>query len=487
MFFSPALRHSLIFAFLLFAFAAPCPAADAPAAKRPNILFLFSDDQRADTIAALGNDRIKTPHLDRLAREGAAMTRTYCMGAMQGAVCVPSRAMLMTGRTLFRVDSTLMKQPTWPEQFAQAGYATFATGKWHNGQDSLRKVFQEGNHLFFGGMTDPYQATLHNLTPDRTFAKVSNVEKHSVESFADSAIAFLKRQKADQPFLCYVAFNLPHDPKTCPPEYYKLYDAASMPLPANYLPHHPFNYGEMSGRDEQLEAWPRTPEAIRRHVAEYYACITYLDAQIGRILETLRETGQFENTIIVFTSDHGLTLGSHGLMGKQNLYDDAMHSPFLIRGPGIPQGQNRDAMCYLLDIFPTLGELCGIPAPEGSEGLSFAGVLAEKSKRTRDSIFTAYTTVQRAVRDDRWKLLVYPQVNKTQLFDLQTDPHERTDLAADSRHAGEIERLTKLLKAWQEKSGDKQPLTVADPQPLPFDFAKIKRNTNPGNAGKKSK
>src|SRR5262249_18710861 len=219
--------------------------------------------------------------------------------------------------------------------------------------------------------------------------------------------------------------------------------------------------------------WPRTPEVVRQHLADYYAAITFLDAQVGRILDALRVSGRYDDTLIVFSSDHGLAIGSHGLFGKQNLYDHSMHAPLLFAGPGVPRGKRSDALCYLLDIFPTLGDLAGVKAPEGSEGKSLAPVLSGKQARVRDSLFFAYTKAQRAVRDERWKLIVYPQVNKVQLFDLQADPAERKDLASDEAHAAEVERLTALLRGWQKQLGDVQPLRTDRPQPLEFEFRKV--------------
>jgi arylsulfatase A-like enzyme len=452
--------------------------ADQPPA-RPNVLFLFSDDQRADTIAALGNAHIQTPHLDRLVREGTTFTRAYCMGSQQGAVCVPSRAMLLTGRTLFRVKPDLQGQPTWPEAFARAGYSTFMSGKWHNTAPAALRTFAQGKAIFLGGMGDPYTLPVQDITAEHQFTKPRPSPKHSVELFADSAIDFLKRQKGDKPFLCYVAFNLPHDPRVAPKEYHERYNAKKPPLPGNFLPQHPFNNGDLTGRDERLAPWPRTEATVRQHLADYYAAIAFLDAQVGRILEALQASGQYERTIIVFASDHGLAIGSHGLFGKQNLYDHSMHAHLIVAGPGIPRDKRREALCYLLDIFPTLGELARVPAPEGSEGKGLAAVLAGKEAAVRDSLFTAYRTVHRAVRDDRWKLLVYPQVNKVQLFDLRADPDEVKDLSADPAHAGEVKRLTALLKQWQEQLGDKQPLTSDMPQPLEFDFSKVP----PGKGG----
>jgi arylsulfatase A-like enzyme len=467
------MKVSALVAAVLAAAVAVAPALAAEPPKRPNILFLFSDDQRADTIAALGNQHIQTPSLDRLVRQGTAFTRAYCMGAQQGAVCVPSRAMVMSGRTLFHVATDLKGQTTWPETFAREGYATFMTGKWHNGVPSAVRSFQEGRSVFFGGMGDPYKLPVQDFTAGGQPSKARDSGKHSVELFADCAVDFLKRQKGDRPFLCYVAFNAPHDPRKAPPEYHARANAAKPPLPPNFLPQHPFNNGDLTGRDERLAPWPRTPEIVRQHLADYYASIAFLDAQVGRILDALRASGQYDNTLIVYSSDHGLAVGSHGLFGKQNLYDHSMHAPLIFAGPDVPSGQRSDALCYLLDIFPTLGDLAKVPAPAGSEGKSLARVLAGKAPRVRDSLFTAYRDVQRAVRDDRWKLLVYPKVNKVQLFDLKNDPAEMHDLAADPADAAEVKHLTTLLLDRQKRLGDTLPLHTEKPEPLEFDFSKV--------------
>jgi arylsulfatase A-like enzyme len=435
------------------------PAPDpSTSSVRPNVLILFSDDQRADTIAALGNPHIRTPNLDRLVRRGTAFTRAYCMGSTQGAVCVPSRAMLLTGRTLFHVKDDLAGQPTWPEAFARAGYATFLVGKWHNSSESALRAFQAGKTIFFGGMGDPYNLPFEDISPQHTLVKLPKSEVHSIKRMADAAVEFLRGQSGAALFLCYVAFNAPHDPRLAPRSYHDWYNTHQPPLPENFLPRHLFDNGALKIRDEKLAPWPRTPEVVRQHLADYYAAIEYLDAQIGRILDALEASGQAEKTLVVFTSDHGLAIGSHGLFGKQNLYDHSMHSPLIMAGPGIARGQQIDALCYLLDIFPTLGELAGVPGPEGSEGQSLAPIIAGRQRTTRDSLFTAYADTQRAVRDERWKLIVYPKVHETQLFDLQTDPGEMHDLAEEPNHASERERLIKVLRDWQRRLADPQRL-----------------------------
>jgi arylsulfatase A-like enzyme len=464
----------LIFAWALFAALYAAPArADGPK-QPPNVLILFSDDQRADTIAALGNPHIRTPNLDRLARRGTALTRAYCMGAMQGAVCVPSRAMLLSGRTLFRVPMNLEGVVTWPEMFARAGYRTFITGKWHNQQVSALRCFTLGKGVFFGGMGDPYKLPVADLAPERKLVNKRLSGQHSVALFADSAIEFLQSHKGrKQPFLAYVAFNLPHDPRVAPPEYHAPYNANKPPLPPNFLPQHPFDNGEMVCRDEKLAPWPRTPDVVRQHLADYYAAITYLDAQVGRILDALRDAGLEDNTIVVFAGDSGLAVGSHGLFGKQSVYDHSMRAPLIIAGPGVPHNQKRDGLCYLLDVLPTLGALAGVAGPEGSEGRNLVPLMEGKAAG-REALLLAYREVQRAVCEQRWKLIVYPQINHRQLFDLAADPHETRDLAGDPAHAREIMRLSAQLERLQADYGDRQPLTSARPAPRAFDFSKYR-------------
>ena len=452
----------------LLAFAAMMVVATtAHAAKKPNVLVLFSDDQRSDTIGALGNPHVRTPNLDRLAREGTAFTRAYCMGSDQGAVCVPSRAMLLTGRSLFRVKNDL-SQDTWPEAFARQGYATFLAGKWHNGQPSAKRAFQKGRAIFFGGMGDPDTMMLRDLTADHVLTPPRQTTEHVVKVFADAAIDFLgERKGAGDPFLCYVAFNAPHDPRKAPKEYHDRSDPALVAFPGNFLPVHPFDNGAMTIRDELLAPFPRTVADTRRQLADYYASIEHLDHQVGRILDALRGNGQADDTLVVFASDHGLAIGSHGLFGKQNLYEHSMRTPLIFSGPGIPKGEQTPAMAYLFDVFPTLGRLADVAGPEGSEGIDLRPAFTDPVAG-RSTIFTAYAKGQRAIRDDRWKLIAYPPINTVQLFDLATDPDETHDLAADPAHAADVTRLTLLLQARQADFGDALPLTTNKPRPREF-------------------
>jgi arylsulfatase A-like enzyme len=241
------------------------------------------------------------------------------------------------------------------------------------------------------------------------------------------------------------------------------YTPDQIPLPPNFLPQHPFNNGEMSIRDEQLLPWPRTEENVRSFLAEYYRYISFLDEQIGRVLAALEASPHAKNTIIVFSADSGVARGSHGLIGKQNVYEHSMRVPLIIAGPGIAENQRIEAMCYLFDVLPTLGKLCGISGPKTSDGIDFSATLHDSTKPARSQLMFAYRNVQRAFTDGRWKLIRYPQVDRTQLFDLQADPFEVTNLADKPEHTAKVAELTAALEKEMQQSGDSAALKVATP------------------------
>jgi arylsulfatase A-like enzyme len=331
----------------------------------------------------------------------------------------------------------------------QAGYFSYHDGKKGNTPQKIQKEFHHSHYA--------------NDNNERTSGNPG-------KEITDAAVEFLRQYKKDRPFFLYLAFANPHDPRVVNKEYRERYDEAKMPLPKNYRPFHPFNNGELLVRDEKLAPWPRTPEVVRQHLTDYYGVITYLDREIGRILQALRDSGEYDNTLIIFSSDHGLALGSHGLMGKQNLYEDGMKVPLIFAGPGIPRGRS-DALTYLYDIFPTVCELTGAPVPAGLDGKSLAPVIRGEAKQVRDTLFLAYRTVQRALRKGDWKLIRYPQINKTQLFDLKDDPHETRDLAGDPKYADRVKEMLALLEKQQQDFGDTQPLTVEKPQSAEIDLS----------------
>jgi len=425
------------------------PAESAPtSARRPNVLFLFTDDQRADTIAALGNATIRTPTLDSLARQGLVFHNCYCFGSNVPAVCLPSRNMLLSGRAYFRWNGLQAPadEPNFPTAMKNAGYVTYHHGKKGNTALLIQEKFDVNKYLR------------------------DDLERESGEpgrAIVDDAIAFLKERKDDRPFFMYLAFGNPHDPRVAAPKYLDMYALERIPLPKNYMPVHPFDNGEMLVRDELLAPWPRTEDEIRRQLRDYYAVITGLDRQLGRLLQTLRDLGLYDNTIIVFSSDNGLALGSHGLMGKQSLYEESAKVPLIFAGPGIPKGRT-EAFAYLMDIFPTVCELVGAPIPSGLDGRSLKPVMDGKVNNVRETMFYAYRQVQRAIRDARWKMIRYPRIDKTQLFDLKADPDELHDLAGDPAQTKRIEELMSRLREWQRQLGDTAPLVVPDPMPQEF-------------------
>ena len=450
--------------------------ARGAAAKRPNIVFLLSDDQRWDTIRALGNPDILTPNLDRLVARGTAFTRACIMGGSQGAVCMPSRAMIHTARTLFHVGPTgeiPEDAPLMGEVFRKAGYAVAGIGKWHNGAPAFARSFDGGGPVFFGGMSDQFNVRLQDFDPTGAYpaarawmsgAKPETKGRQSSEVFTDAALAWLDRAPADRPFFLYVAYTSPHDPRTAPPEYHRMYDPAKIPLPPNFLPQHPFPIGDDRIRDEMLAPFPRTPEVVRQHTADYYAMITHLDAQVGRILDRLREKGLEENTIVVFTGDNGLAVGRHGLFGKQNVYEHAERVPLVLAGPGVPAGRRDEALCYLLDLFPSLCDLSGVPAPSGLDGLSLAPVLAGTEKSRRAALCYAYRHFARALRTDRWRLMLHNSEGKrvTQLFDVTGDPWETKNLADDPAQAERVKEMTAQLQKLLAEAGDTADVSKPD-------------------------
>jgi len=455
------------------------PAA-AQSARRPNILFLFADDMRADTIAAHGNPHIRTPTLDDLARRGFSFRNAYVFGGDSGAVCVASRAMLMSGRTLFHVQtSTLADAPLLPEVLGRAGYVTFGTGKWHNGEASWLRAFQRGRTVMFGGMSDHTKVPVRDLGPDVLLTPPRTETTFSSELFANSAIEFLESHKGPAPFFAYVAFTAPHDPRQPPEAYREEYYRRLPPVPPNFLPQFPFDNGAMKGgRDENLGAWPRTERMVRDQLAEYYGMVTHLDGQIRRILDTLEATGRANDTIVVFVADNGLAIGSHGLLGKQSVFEHSTRVPMMIVGPGVPEGRSSAGLVYIHDLFPTITELAGVAAPSGIEGASLQPVWQGSTERVRDSLFLAYTKTQRAVRDERWKLIAYPALGHLQLFDLRADPHEITNLVDRPEHAAEVARLQALMRTWQSRLGDAVPIPDANRQPPPIDLTGLPRQTD---------
>lgn len=417
-------------------------AADTPG--RPNVLFLFADDMRADTIAALGDRAAVTPNLDALFRRGFRLDSAYCMGGNSGAVCTPSRNMLLSGNAFFRWKDFKPEKgpkgmwspgdgPNFPLSMKAAGYETFHHGKRGNTAPLIQARFDHNHYL-------------KNDEAERTSGEPG-------KEIADSAIAFLESRKADKPFFMYLAFGNPHDPRVAAREYMDAIDASKIELPANFLPEHPFDNGELDVRDEKLAPRPRPVDVIKKQWHEYYAVQMAMDRHMGRVIDRLKARGELKRTIVVFCADQGIALGSHGLLGKQNLYDPSMRVPLVFAGPGIAAGSS-DALLYMFDIYPTICELAGAEVPRGIDGRSFAGVIQGKTSTHREALLLAYRNVQRAIVTPRHKLIHYPKARKTQLYDRMADRNEAKNLFDDPEEFDLWKDLFRRLEILQDEFGD---------------------------------
>ena len=448
--------------------AITCPGT-ATAAKRPNVLFIFTDDQRPDAFGALGNPDIKTPNMDRIINSGFVFNRAYIQGSMTFATCLPSRAMIMSGKPLFRAPLQLDSGVLMPQVFQKSGYRTFATGKWHNGESSFEKCFDEAEAVFFGGAARTHINVPVNRMIAGLMVPYDAGETFSTDLFADAAIEFIEGQsEKEQPFFCYIPFTAPHSPVTPPGKWATMYDPDKITLPPNHAALRPDlvdqqqgasrRGGGRGGRGRQGGDVSPVDRAKQRYAA-YYGLISHLDHHIGRVLDTLKKTGQAENTIILFATDHGMSMDSHGQSGKHNAYEHTSRVQMVASGAGVPKGSS-DALVYLYDIYPTLCGLTGLPIPDEVEGKSLAKVIHGKQAKVRDHLFTAYMDDQRTIRDDRWKLFYRSKEDRAALYDLKNDPLELNDLAAKPENKDRIAKLKVELAKAQQLYGDTPEVTA---------------------------
>jgi arylsulfatase A-like enzyme len=493
---------SLVLIGLLFYPTAVTAAEESTPVRRPNFLFIVVDDQSPFDLKAYNpRTTLDTPHIDRLAAEGMVLERAYQMGSFSGAVCTPSRHMIMCGRTLWHLPigptskrNALenLDEQTIPAVFNRAGYVTVRTCKKGNSYEAANKHFKIR-----------HDATKRGDTPETGSAW-----------HAERVLDYLNQRKAEgdrTPFLIHFGFSHPHDIRNGTPELLAKYGATnhtdkdSLPmsnsrqpaLPANYLPKHPFPHGHDTVRDETEVSgvWDRRDaQTIRNERGRLFACSENIDQQIGRVLKKLEETGELDNTFIIYTSDHGIAVGRHGLQGKQNLYDHTWRVPYIVKGPGIRPGSRAVGNIYLLDTLATLCELAGIPASTTNEGVSFKSVLIGTRESVRDVLYGAYCggdkPGMRCVRQGDWKLIQYDvgdgATHETQLFHLARNPDEllkehhepgvvsatgttptadQVNLAGVPKHAaklaemeavllGEMRRLQDPYRLWNQPADD---------------------------------
>jgi len=462
--------------------------------KRPNILLTIADDQRGSALGCAGIEPVETPNLDALAAAGTRYSQAQHFGSCHGAICAPSRAMLHTGQTYFALDPCFLGGTYPPEdrtvetpatlgsRLQSAGYRTFGTGKWHNGTQLFQASFQDAANVFFGGMDDHWFTMVQDHDPTGSYPaeRARRADGFSTEVFAKSAIDYIHRMaESDEPFFCYCAFTAPHDPRTPPDKWLSRYAPKDMPIfpnmkpdfygggsPKGIVPH--FNNGTLLGRDEVLLGSVRDIMEIQRATAAYYGMVSHMDEWIGKIHDALRETGAWDNTIVVHTADHGLGVGQHGYLGKQNLYQHSLQVPLLMAGPGIEAGRTTDELRYQQDLHPTL------LAAAGAEPTS--DTFRPLTDEPRDYLGGAYVLTQRCARDDRFKLIEYnleeqrkfapargiimcdPSIesgeHRTELYDLSEDPWEVNDLYGQADYEPVVRRLRQRIVEWQDQYGD---------------------------------
>jgi choline-sulfatase len=450
------------------------------ASEKPNVLFIFSDDQSYETIRAHGHLDIDTPNLDRLVERGTSFTHAYNMGAWQPAVCVASRSMLVTGRTIWRAQENESKQPAdveagrfWPQRMAAQGYETYFSGKWHvrpkadqafqhtaNIRGGMPRDVKAGYNRPITGQPDPWSPS------DPKFSGFWQGGKHWSEVVGDDGVAFLEQAaKSEKPFFMALHFNAPHDPRQSPQEYVDRYPLDRIAMPESFLPEYPQKEEIRSGkglRDEKLAPFPRDEYSVKVNRQEYFAIITHMDTQVGRILNALEASGKADNTWIIFTSDHGLAVGHHGLMGKQNMYDHSLRVPFIVAGPGVKPGAKIDAPIHLQDAMATALDLAGAPLDD-IEFQSIRPLLAGEPGGL-DAVYAAYLDVQRAVIHDGWKLILYPKAKVAKLFHLTEDPQELHNLAADPAMADRKKALFTKFRELQKRYDDPLDLQPVFPE-----------------------
>ncbi len=497
-----AITASLLFGLLVFA---SCSGPLVSNVKQPNIIFILTDDQSPFTLKAYGNEVCETPNLDRLAAEGMVLDGAYHMGSWSGAVCLPSRTMIQTSLNLWKMlnpnkgyprinPETYVHTPeknlaelspdhparnSMPVVFNRAGYTTFRTCKVGNTYEPANRLFQ-----------------IRQDIPQRFRTEDNNSDWHG-----ERVMEFLRNREVSgdkKPFMIFFGFTHPHDPRYGKPDLLKKYGAVNElelpaepnpeapPLQINYLPEHPFPHGHPGLRDEERVQGVmrnRDETTIRNELGREYACIENIDRAVGRVLDKLEAMGELDNTYILFTADHGIAVGRHGLTGKQNLYEHTWRVPFIVRGPGIKAGSRANGNTYLMDVLPTICDLAGIEAPDSIDGRSFKPVLTGEKENIREVMYGVYAggtkPGMRAVKKGKWKMIKYDvldgEVRETQLFNLEENPNElliqhhnptviemtgftpeayQVNLAGDPAYAEKLKEMEALLLKEMQKWGD---------------------------------
>ena len=474
--------------------AVPLFAADAP---RKNVLFVAVDDLKP-AIACAGDPHAKTPNLDALAKRGTTFTRAYC----QQAVCSPSRSSLLTGR---RPDSTqvydlvthfrkaLPDVVTLPQHFKANGYYAHGVGKIYHGgyndEPSWSVPWEAAKGRAYGPDGQKAQAKAKADAKakgeDETKVRGPAFEAPEVDDTtlndgwtANRAIEILKDRKGKaEPFFLAVGFVKPHLPFVAPKKYWDLYDPAKLPVaeasapPKDAPKYAPTPGGELRAYSNIPKTGPVSADTARQLVHGYYAAVSYTDAQLGRVLDALKENGFADNTVVILWGDHGWHLGDHGMWCKHTNYEQATRAALLVSNPGQKTtGKACERLVEFVDIYPTLAEVCGLPKPDGVEGYSFAPLLDDPAKGWKAAAFSQFPRTPGkptgplmgyAVRTERYRYVEWRKKGTTEvvareLYDHKTDPAEDANVAGVEANKAVVEELAKKLAGgWKENAPPK--------------------------------
>jgi arylsulfatase A-like enzyme len=457
---------------------------DRGAGRRPNVLFIAIDDLN-DWVGPLGgHPLVKTPHMDRLAARGT----TFLNAHVQSPLCNPSRTSLMlslrpTTTGVYGLAPWFRTLPEWqdrvtlPQHFKAHGYRTFTTGKiYHSGVGGPDKQAMEFDVWGPpGGVGARPEKKLIPPTPMGDHPLMDwGVFPHRDEDKQDFKVASwaveqIRNMAKDQPFFLAAGFFLPHVPCYATQKWFDLYpddDSVLPPVKIDDREDTPrFSwYGHWNLPEPRLR-WVRENNQWRNLVRSYLACTSFVDAQVGRILDALEASGLADNTVVVLWGDHGYHLGEKNITGKNTLWERSTRVPLIFAGPGVKDGQRCTRPAELLDMYPTLVELCGLTERTDLEGASLVPQLQDVTARRERPAITSHNQGNHGIRSERWRYIRYADGSE-ELYDHQTDPHEWTNLAGDTRHAA----ILKEHRRWLPKI-DEPPATGSAQRVLTYDKA----------------
>ena len=440
-----------------------------PKTRRANLLFLCSDQHQAAASGCYGHEQAQTPHIDEIAAEGVRFERAYC----QSPVCVPSRGSIITGNYASRHGARILQDAlssdarTVAHLFGDHGYSTAAVGKMHFVDESRKHGFAHrvnaASHQARLTKQEVRAFRADQGAAGATSGRPSEMPERLFRDtfYAEEAVRYLREHK-DRPFCLWASFFMPHTPLVPHRKYWDRYEDTDIELPERAPNALETGFHGHLVRARERGWYQQTDEELRDAIRGYYGNVSQMDANVGRVFDTLRELGLDKNTVVVYTSDHGEMAGAHRMWTKHNMYEQSVRVPLIVRTPDrLGAGTAREHIVEQVDLLPTLAELCGLDAPAGIDGRSFAASVRGERHAGREFAYSEYYFCRRVftaddrfvgkppivmVRTDRWKLN-HLSWERSELFDLENDPGEFRNVIDDSGNAGIVKELTKIAES----------------------------------------